>query len=274
MSRLSERLRNRVAALNGLFRVALYGNGVAWAELRRWPRWSLACTPGFVGSGDGACDWNALLELLPATAPAGMPSEIWLSGCHLRYLLVPWTSTIVTDKQTDNYARALFEERFGLDANTQVFRFGPAAYGQPRLACAMASDMLNGLKVRFGPRVGVRPLLAGLINQWRRQLSAARQVVIDVEPARFSGVLIVDGHIQAAISQPLGDDGAEIDQWLRRIAYHNSETETANLWLHDPQNVASHGVLRWEYRRLEVSGGDDMDARVRPILIDPQVLRA
>jgi hypothetical protein len=269
-------LRSRLAALNGVFRVGLYGNGVAWAQLRRWPQLALSGTPGFVGAADGSRDWNGLLDLLPVTPPPGAACEVWLSGHHLRYLLVPWSPTIVTDRESETYARALFEERFGHDAQTQVFSFGPAAYGRPRLACAMASAMLKGLQERFGRRVAVRPMLAGLVNQWRRQFRRGRQVVIEAEPGRFSGVLLADGCIQAAVSQPLGEDGAAIDQWLRRIAFQSGGADAAafDLWLHDPGRVGAGGASGWKPQRLEAPGFDDLGAWVRPILVDPLVVRA
>ncbi len=99
------------------------------------------------GAGAG---WDAALGLLERELGDGRWSRAWtrvvIADHWARYTVVPWSDTLTSAAERREHARELMAGVFGDSMSDWVVAVSAGPPGQPRLASAMPSALLQGLR--------------------------------------------------------------------------------------------------------------------------------
>ncbi len=126
---------------------------------------------------------DGLLGELPAT---GGTASVVLSNLFVRYVDVPWTPGIFTDKDRLALATDCFRAVHGEAADSWRVILDAPRFGRGNLAAAVDGALIDGLRATLGNRrlrlVSLRPHLAAAFDLWRAQLQADDGGFVVVEP--------------------------------------------------------------------------------------------
>jgi hypothetical protein len=157
--------------------------------------------------GDG--DWRAALAgfdvLLRQAAPAAkaLPLSLALSSRWCQLAMLPWSDALLDDTGARRFMQAQFAAIFGEAARGWTIVCDDAPYGEPRLACAVERDFLDGLHgtaLQHGHVIAsVESVLA---IAWRALAPARPQAFALAEPGRLVLAAAVKGRIVALQAQP------------------------------------------------------------------------
>lgn len=147
----------------------------------------LSCAPTA-----GERPWEAALGILKDA----LPQEAWrhsvatvvLSNHFVRYLLLPWSTDLASPAEQAAYARHNFRDVYGDGAADWEVRWNDEPPGALRVASAVDSPLLAGLRAAMPASVrlaSVQPYLAAAFNHWRSQLKHPTGWFCLAEPGRL-----------------------------------------------------------------------------------------
>ena len=138
--------------------------------------------------------WRASLDALAAAlrdqrgALGGV--EVILSDHFVRYLLVPWSESVVSDSDRLALARLSFRDVYGHLADAWDLSVDLQPAGEASFACAVDRALLSGLRDVVSRAAGrlecVKPALADCLNRHRRMLKEQEFCLATAEPGRIS----------------------------------------------------------------------------------------
>lgn len=185
-------------------------------------------------STDGQAPWQAALDALPA-ALAGLGTRgdavaVVLSNHFVRYLLLPWQEDLSAPAEVEAWARMHFEQTYGAAAAQWTIRTCDGGYGQPQLACAVDTalvDQIGPCLAGQGMRLAsLQPLLMAAYNDERRQLKGQTAFAI-VEAGRLClGLMGPLGWREIASRRAGADAAATLEQELATL---DAQVEPAQL---------------------------------------------
>ncbi|MDN7859524.1 hypothetical protein QZM81_27345 [Burkholderia cepacia] len=136
----------------------------------------------------------------------------WIVGIgHVRYLLLPWDPRLARDAFCRSLTTALFVQSFGGDIpiDTYQLRFGPLAFGRPRLVSLIANDVIRELTT-FSRRRASRarlivPAMSVVWDHFFARMKKSTGVLALVEGPRLLRVGYDHGHVTTFSIQPFSD---------------------------------------------------------------------
>lgn len=169
-------------------------------------------------------DWQgalAALEVYLAQAGAaikGLPLSLSLSNRWCQLTMLPWSDALLAKDSAARFLDTQFAALFGDSARGWTATCDDAPYGEPRLACAIDTDLLAEVRriaSHHGhPCIGVE---AALSIGWRAIAGARPEAFAVVEPGRIVFAAARAGRIVAVQAQAChGDWRAELVQGWRR----------------------------------------------------------
>jgi hypothetical protein len=153
-------------------------------------------------------DWRSALAafdaLLRQAAPAakGLPLSLALSSRWCRLAMLPWSDALLDDSGARRFMEAQFAAVFGEAARGWAIACDDAPYGEPRLACAVDRDFLDGLHstaLQHGHTIaGVESVLS---IAWRALAPSRPKAFALAEPGRLVLAAAAKGRIVALQAQ-------------------------------------------------------------------------
>ncbi|MDD5330550.1 MAG: hypothetical protein PHX38_11120 [Sulfuricella sp.] len=122
--------------------------------------------PAWQGAVDELAGW------LGGRTPRRATTTLVLSNRFVRFALVPWCETVGSATEETELALACFESRYG-DMTGWTVRLDAARYGQPRIACAVETALIDAARQAFALHNlecrEVRPAFIAGWNRFRRE---------------------------------------------------------------------------------------------------------
>ena len=189
----------------------------------------------------GAQPWRSALPALEAALPSAATrrsaATVVLSNHFLRYVLVPWRAGLDDAQEDLSYARHCFTKVYGKAALQWEVRLSPQAPEMPRVASAVDTDLLDGLRSVF-TRTGVaarsiQPHLMAAFNNARGHLRQHSAWLALLEPGLLCLALLRNGHWSRVrtlrIERPWRE---ELPQALEREAFLADDPEVPHeVWV-------------------------------------------
>jgi hypothetical protein len=135
--------------------------------------------------------WRASVDVLAGILGRGRKRssglEVVVSSHFVRYVLVPWSESLVRDTERLAFARLAFRDVYGSLADQWEICLDDQPAGQPALACAIDRGLLAAIRGATGARLeAVTPALADCVNRHRRALKGRELCLANVEPGRVT----------------------------------------------------------------------------------------
>jgi hypothetical protein len=154
-------------------------------------------------------DWRAALAgfdaLLRQAGPAatGLPLSVALSSCWCQLAMLPWSDALLGEAGRHRFMESQFAALFGEAARGWAIACDDAPCGEPRLACAVERDFLDGLHataLAHGHAIaGIESVLS---IAWRALASVRPRAFALAEPGRLVLAAGARGRIVALQAQP------------------------------------------------------------------------
>jgi len=204
-------------------RIGLAPDRVELARLGHWPgrppvrQAAAGCTPR-----PGEPPWQAALaaldQALTEFKPAAGAAAVVLSNHCVRYAVLPWQPEATHAAEMLQLARLHFERTYGAATSGWTVRICDGGYGEPQVACAVDTPLIDGLRqclAAHGLRLGsLQPLVMAAFNDLRRGFSGRTAFAI-VESGRICLSLLDPQRWLDIASRRTWDDPAEaIEQEL------------------------------------------------------------
>lgn len=157
--------------------------------------------------------WQGALEALAAMLPQYQcrhaQARVVLSNRLVRYQLVPWSEQLDSPQEWQAMVQHCFRQAYGEVAEQWLYRWCDNGYGQPVLACAIDSALLQALQQLFdgmGIRLlSLQPFLMAACNHWRRQLAGQDGAFLLAEPGLVGLLCYRRRHWQELLFEVLPD---------------------------------------------------------------------
>lgn len=194
------------------------------------------------GGGGQASPWHAALRALETAlqgaAGSKLAATVVLSNHFLRYTLVPWSASLTEAADEMAYVRHCFAKVYGAGAQQWTMRLSGESRGSPRLACAMDTVLLDGLRGVFDKAgvvlKSVQPHLMAVFNGIRGRLKGRNAWFALLEPGNLCLALLHQGRWVQIRNLRVGADWPEeLAVILEREAYLSDaapETRDVFLW--------------------------------------------
>lgn len=137
-----------------------------------------------------------------AALNAGAPLSITLSARWCQMLLAPWSDALLAEPGASQFLRTQLAAIYGDAATAWTVRSDDTPYGQPRLACGIATellDALHALAAEHGTRCTTIEPLASAVCQ---SLAGKPQAFAIIEQGRMTLAALTGRRITAIQSQP------------------------------------------------------------------------
>jgi hypothetical protein len=213
-------------------------------------------------TASGATPWRAALHalesMLPEFAAHSAGATVILSNHFLRYVLVPWRAELADAEEELSYARHCFARVYGKAALQWSVRLSQEAAEAPRLASAVDTELLDGLKGVFSgagiPLRSIQPHLMAAFNAFtgrRRQHSAWLALL---EPGNLCLALLQQGRWSRVRSLRIGHAWREeLPQILEREAYLADDPAVPHavyVWSAELGDTALPEIDPWQFHAL------------------------
>ena len=192
-----------------------------------------------------------------------------LSDHFVRYVLLPWSESLVADAERLAFARHTFREVYGQASEAWEVCLDEQPAGHSFFAAAVDRDLLSHLQEVVsqagGQLVSLTPALADCINRHRRVLTEREFCLATVEPGRISFAFWSRTGWTAVRSRRM--DGAlpeVLPTLLKQEAIASSVADAGTLFLCavDLDDVPPLGVPGWKLVRLPQGRAAPRRARV------------
>ncbi len=167
----------------------------------------LPCAPG-----DQQPNWSGALaslrELLKPPNPVKLPVTVILSNHFVRYMVLQWSTDLVTRAEEAEFSRARFIQVFGDIARHWTIRASDAPGGHARLAAATDQALLEALATTLNATGlaldSCQPALMAQFNAGRRRIGDNAWLVC-AEHGRLLVARIDAGHWSSVRVRPLNE---------------------------------------------------------------------
>jgi hypothetical protein len=187
--------------------------------------------------------------------------EVVLSDHFVRYVLIPWSESVVSDSERLAYARLSLRDVYGHLSDTWDLSVDQQPAGQASFACGVDRALLAGLRdvvSHAGGRLeSVTPALVDCFNRHRPALKAPEFCLAIAEPGRISLAFRLRGGWQAVRSRRIeGSLPETLPTLLKQEAVAGSAPEGGALYLcaANIDEVPPFAVQGWRLTRLVDSG--------------------
>lgn len=215
----------------------------------------------------GAQPWRAALQALETSllcfANGRTAATVILSNHFLRYTLVPWRAELADAEEDLSFARHCFAKVYGKAAQQWELRLNQEAADMPRLASAVDTELLDGLRAVFDgagiPLRSIQPHLMAAFNGFRSRLQHSAWFAL-LEPGNLCLALLQQGHWSRVRS--LRIDSAwreELPLILEREAYladNPSVPHEVYVWDTRPGDTTLPDTDLWQFHPLATGGMD------------------
>lgn len=214
------------------------------------------------GVGDGhdvSEPWRAASEVLSETlrergARTGRV-HIVLSDHFVRYLLLPWSPDLVSDKERLSFARLAFKDLYGDAADSWELCLDEQPAGEASFACAVDRALVSSLQdgvTRAGATLhSLVPALADRINRYRVALKAPQFCFVAAEPGRVSLAFRSSGAWRAVRSRRINGELAQaLPVLLKQEAVVGDAIGGGVLYLCPDAMPTAFPVAGWQTVRL------------------------
>jgi hypothetical protein len=218
-----------------------------------------------------AAAWRASLDAFGAglrdrrAAPGSVDAV--LSDHFVRYVLIPWSESVVSDSDRLALARLCFRDVYGDLSDTWDISVDQEPAGQASFACAVDRGLISGLRdivSRAGGRLeSVTPALADCVNRHRHALKETQFCLATAEPGRISLAFRSPSGWQAVRSRRCeGPLPEALPNLLKQEVVAGSAPDSGVLYLClvNALDAPPFAVQGWRVVRLAERG---KDARVR-----------
>ncbi|WP_027469153.1 hypothetical protein [Deefgea rivuli] len=103
----------------------------------------------------------------------------------VRYVCLPWQSSLSKDSDWESYARLLLSQQYGVSTDSWRIRISAGSFGQPRIAAAFEeglyqtfAELCRASKLKLGK---VEPLFTTAVNQHRRKMKDPEHALVIME---------------------------------------------------------------------------------------------
>jgi hypothetical protein len=140
-------------------------------------------------------------------------AAVVLSNELVRYAMLPWQDAVSAPQDVRALARLQFEQIHGEAARGWTVQCHEGGWGQPTLACAIDTTLLEGLQAVLAARrmklASVQPLLMAAFNAVRGDLAADATLAV-VEPQRLCLSVLRGGRPVSVVSRFASGDSASV----------------------------------------------------------------
>ena len=181
-------------------------------------RSTLACTGT---PARDAASWapaiEALRELLTRPNLRGADATVILSDHFVRYLLIPWSASLVTEEEQLAFARMRFVQVYGEAAQSWMLRLSDGAAGSGQVAAAIERPLIDSLTplLENSPLAlrSIQPQLMALVNAARKAIGRDAWLAV-AEPGRLLLGLLRGGRWLSLRSRPLNGETVALAELL------------------------------------------------------------
>jgi hypothetical protein len=188
--------------------------------------------------------------------------SVVLSNHFIRYAVLPWSSTLTSERDWAAFAQHNFVSIYGDVAKTWEFCVSRTKRGHPAITCAVDAALLQSLRQIPGI-ASVQPYLMAAFNARRKALPGPSLWFVVQERGRMTVALIVDGKWKAIRNRQAREGWHEsLSDYLDReaAACGDKGTDCAAVCSEEepPKQVG-------RYRILDVTLPRNADLTLRPI---------
>lgn len=152
---------------------------------------------------------EALRELLTHPNLRRAEATVILSNHFVRYLLIPWSASLVTEEERLAFARMRFVQVYGEAAQNWMLRLSGGAAGSAQVAAAVERPLIDSLTTLLenSPLAlrSIQPQLMALVNAARKAIGRDAWLAV-AEPGRLLLGLLRGGRWLSLRSRPLNGE--------------------------------------------------------------------
>jgi hypothetical protein len=162
---------------------------------------------------------ETLREFLVNAGPRRASAEVILSNHYVRYVLVPWSATLVTEQEQLAFARARLVKMYGEAAQGWTLRLSGGGAGSDRVAAAVERALIESLTalLRGSPLalISIQPQLMAWFNASRKTIGSDAWLAV-AEPGRVLLGLVRGGRWMTLRSRPLNSETVALGELLEQ----------------------------------------------------------
>ncbi len=162
---------------------------------------------------------EALRELLAHPNLHRADATVILSNHFVRYLLIPWSASLVTEEERLAFARMRFVQVYGEVAQNWMLRLSGGAAGSAQVAAAVESPLIDSLTTLLenSPLAlrSIQPQLMALVNAARKAIGRDAWLAV-AEPGRVLLGLLRGGRWLSLRSRPLNGETVALAELLEQ----------------------------------------------------------
>jgi hypothetical protein len=213
-----------------------------------------------------AQDWRSALALL-ATHLQGQDAASGRGGISVRLcarwsrpMMIPWDDALLAQQTAEVYLHQHFHALFGSVAAHWSFALDDAAYGQPRLCCAIERGLLDALHTfaadQGGKVLSIQPMFIETMQVAPSVRAGSDRLVAVIETRDLTFCWLRAGRIVALeVERWHGGADEELEHtYLRWTLRQPDLPAAADIEVIDISGAASAPALPHRFRRLEVPG--------------------
>ena len=223
----------------------------AFGDSRERPRWQTSV--------------QALERMLQADSGRRLARRLRLvlANEFVRYALVPWKAERLTDAEREQFALALFAQRYGEREDRWRLVIEPQRFERPAHAAAVEAELLaalQGLAARNGLRlISVVPALVDELNRHRRRLGkVAGGWLVDASDGRLASLAFVSDAWLHVSNGPYAGSAAALAELLlpslRRDALRMPELLAGTVFLANAEGHRVPGVIDQAWPVVSLQG--------------------
>ena len=160
---------------------------------------------------------EALRELLARPNLRRAGATVILSNNFVRYLLIPWSASLVTGEEESAFARMRFVQVYGEAAQSWMLRLSGGVAGSAQIAAAVERPLIDSLTTLLeGSPLALRsiqPLFMSAFNSARKTIGRDAWLAI-AEPGRLLLGLLRGGRWLSLRSRPLNGEAVALAELL------------------------------------------------------------
>jgi hypothetical protein len=212
---------------------------------------------------------NALETALPGLAGRNPRVTVIVSNHFMHYVLIPWSETLSNDREEMAFARHLFRETYGNDADSWELRIDHNDTGSKQLACGVDARLIEGLRELFN-RAGIglhsiQPHLMDAYNTCCSELRDKSAWLVIAERGSLCLSLLQEG--QWSWVRTIRTSSAwreELPVLLEReefIANAGASGNEVFVWAPDHRDGALPSSGRWQFRHAQIGASGNPTTR-------------
>lgn len=217
--------------------IVLASTHLSIVRLRGWygPRQLIAQhSQALSVSKEGQTSWQPAIDALNLC----LKDSIWqktnirvvVANSLVRYAMLPWTEVTLNAGEEYKYVKFKMDEVFGVDDKNWDICLSSSRYGNPRLACALDTDLLNQLRqlaLKNNLKIqSIQPHLVATLNFLRRELKDKQLHFLLSDGEKLCTAYIKQGYLQSLrveqVSRLLSDEIVALSLQREKLMNHES----------------------------------------------------